>query len=128
MSPHSPRQLPPQPNLPRTARALLSVTALALGSMGCAPVEPASNPAQAADRAHRPNLPAVAAATVTLEVLREGLWGDRTVTEEGSGSGFVVPSDDGPVIVTAAHVWIRRSRRASRSGGRRRSARPSPRS
>ena len=43
-------------------------------------------------------------ATVTLQVMRESFWGDDTVTSEGGGSGFVIDTADGHVVVTAAHV------------------------
>jgi S1-C subfamily serine protease len=46
----------------------------------------------------------LARSTVTLRVLSEGFWGNQTFTAEGNGSGFVVDSAWGPVIVTAAHV------------------------
>lgn len=46
----------------------------------------------------------LARSTVTLRVLSEGFWGRQTFTSEGNGSGFVVDSPWGRVVVTAAHV------------------------
>lgn len=47
---------------------------------------------------------ALAESTVTVKVLREALWGEQTRTLEGLGSGFVVDTDEGRAVVTAAHV------------------------
>lgn len=74
------------------------ICALCGCSVGAGPDQPIAAP--------EPEGPAarLARSTVTLRVLSEGFWGSETFTREGNGSGFVVDSPRGPVVVTAAHV------------------------
>ena len=91
------------------AKALLATIAVAFQATACAAGQieasapPPTPPSKTAPQ-RSAKLDALAASSVTIEVLREGLWGERTATEEGHGSGFVIHTDEGPLVVTAAHV------------------------
>ena len=84
---------------------LVLATALALLGTACGPsathrVEQAPQPANTrADAAE-----GLTRSSVLVKVLSERFWGQEMFTIEGFGSGFVLDSASGPLVVTAHHV------------------------
>jgi hypothetical protein len=82
----------------------LAVLVLVVGCGAAPPSEPrAAAEPRGADR-ERLELAKLSRSTLTIKVLREAFWGDRTVTNEGMGSGFAVVAGADVSVVTAAHV------------------------
>jgi S1-C subfamily serine protease len=88
----------------RSLRWLAASIALATAAChgGAEPNTPAAPP-ENRELSHG-ELGGLSRSAVTVQMMREGIWGARTSTSEGEGSGFVIQHDKERVVVTAAHV------------------------